>query len=86
MILRKGRLSLAIDLDVWRSDLLRSGVSEIPVSGDIGARAADLGDFHADPADRLIVATAMRVGADLYTADRRILDWSGPVQRTDASR
>ncbi len=84
-LLRKGRVSLALDLDAWRSKLLRAGLVEIAVIGDIGARAAALADFHADPADRIIVATALREGAVLATADQRILDWAGPVLRTDAS-
>ena len=31
-------------------------------------------DFHRDPADRLIVATAQVHGATLLTRDRRIVD------------
>ena len=84
-LIRKGRMSLARDLDAWRSELLQAGVMEIAVSGDIGARATTLEDFHADPADRLIVATALREGAVVYIADNRILEWTGPVQRSDAS-
>ena len=84
-LIREGRMSLARDLDTWRSDLLQAGVVEIAVSGDIGTRATTLEDLHADPADRLIVATALREGAVLYTADSRILAWTGPVQRSDAS-
>ncbi len=33
------------------------------------------GSFHADPADRMIVATARIAGAMLVTRDRRILDY-----------
>lgn len=82
---RKGRLPLAMDLGTWRAELLEAGVVEITVSGDIGVRAATLEGFHADPPDRMIVATALRQGAVLYTADRRILEWPGSVQRCDAS-
>ena len=81
---RKGRLDLAMDLGSWRMQVLEAGVVEIPVNGDIGALAATLEAFHADPADRMIVATALRDGACLCTADRRILDWPGPIQRRDA--
>ena len=41
------------------------------MDGDIGIRASALTDFHADPADRIIVATAMG-GHRLVTADERI--------------
>ena len=34
------------------------GLIEIPVDGDIAIRANTLSDFPADPADRIIVATA----------------------------
>lgn len=33
------------------------------------------GDFHSDPADRLLVATARRENAVLVTQDRKILDY-----------
>ena len=33
------------------------------------------GDFHTDPADRLLVATARRENAVLVTHDRKILDY-----------
>ena len=40
------------------------------------------GDFHPDPADRLLVATARRENAVLVTHDRKILDYgaSGHVR------
>ena len=31
--------------------------------------------FHKDPADRLIVASCLKLGAPLVTLDRRIRDW-----------
>lgn len=55
----------------------------MPVDGNIGVRAAELTGFHGDPADRIIVATALG-GHQLVTADRRILEWSGAVNRLRA--
>ncbi len=81
---QKGRLTLLNDLAAWRDALLRDGLVEIPVDGEIGIRANELADFHADPADRLIVATALG-GHRLVTADRRILDWPGNLNRLDAT-
>ncbi len=74
------------DLQSWRAQLRQAGLVEIAVTGDIGLRAAELRSFHADPADRIIVASALREGATLCTADRRILDWHGHLKRHDASR
>ena len=85
MLVEKGRVSLPTDVRTWRRLNLRQGLKEIPVDGDIGARAAALEGLPGDPADRIIVATAME-GHRLVTADRRILDWSGPLQRLGATR
>lgn len=83
ILVAKGRMSLPDDVASWRRLNLRQGLSEIPVDGEIGARAGSLAGLHGDPADRIIVATAME-GHRLVTADQRILDWSGPLQRLDA--
>ena len=55
------------------------------VNGAIAIRAVGLADFHADPADRLIVATALE-GHRLVTADERILGWTGPLSRVRADQ
>ena len=81
----KRRLTLLRDIAAWRRTLLQEGLVEIPVDGEIGIRANTLADFHADPADRLIVATALVGGHQLVTADRLILAWAGPLRRLDAT-
>lgn len=86
MQIEKGRLQLDIPAHVWREDLLSAGLLEIPVNGEIGITAATLEGFHGDPADRLIASTALVRGACLLTADGKILDWNGTVQRQDARR
>lgn len=68
----------------WREELLAMGLREIAIDGAIGLAAADLQGFHADPADRLIVATAMANDAALVTADTRILEWQAGLTRVDA--
>jgi PIN domain nuclease of toxin-antitoxin system len=77
-------LRLEQSLEVWRRDLLESGVIELPLGGGGCIAAAELEDFHADPADRLIVASAQQIGATLLTADKKILDWPGRLDRRDA--
>lgn len=81
----KGRMTLLEDVGAWRARLMSDGLVEIPVDGDIGIRANRLDDFHADPADRIIVATALG-GHTLVTADSRILQWGGDLRRVDARR
>ena len=84
MQIRKDRLGFHLDLDGWRRDLLDLGLVEIPIDGAIAARAGLLQDIHGDPADRLIVATALE-GHRLVTADRGILGWSGRLSRLSAT-
>ena len=84
MQIRKGRLGFRLDPDAWRRDLRNQGLIEIPVDGGIASRAGLLADMHGDPADRIIVATALE-GHQLVTADRQILDWPGRLHRLPAS-
>ena len=83
MLKDKGRLRFPEDVALWRREQLDHGLVEIPVDGGIAIRAGLLTDLHGDPADRLIVATALE-GHRLVTADRRILDWPGLLNRLDA--
>ena len=83
VLVDKGRIRLAEDVRAWRHEHLDQGVVEIPVDGEIGVRAANLTGFHPDPADRLIVATAL-AGHRLVTSDRRILEWPGKLGRLNA--
>jgi PIN domain nuclease of toxin-antitoxin system len=77
MLAARGRISLARPLSHWRELVLAlPGIAEEPVTGDIGIEAVQLpGDFHADPADRLLVATCRLRGHRLGTHDGRILDY-----------
>ena len=83
MLQAKSRLTLTSDIASVRQLLLRSGLNEIHLDGEIGIRAGLLADFHGDPADPIIVATAQD-GHQLVTADQRILDWGGQLERIDA--
>ncbi len=83
LLKRKRRIRFPDDVSRWRGELLAQGVNEISVDGSIGIRAAALQDFHADPADRVIVATALDEH-QLVTADQSILGWSGALDRLDA--
>ncbi len=84
MLHDKGRLTLLQDIGAWRRTLLDDGLVEITVDGEIGTHAAGLASLPGDPADRLIVATALLGGHQLVTADRRILGWAGQLRRLDA--
>ena len=69
----------------WYEWLLAEGFNEIPVTGVIAARAGELLDMHGDPADGIIVATALE-GHLLITSDRPILNWPHELDRFSARR
>ena len=58
MLVQKGRLDLAPDVDTWISANLKRPVELEPISPAICIASSRLLEFHGDPADRLIVATA----------------------------
>ena len=82
----RGRVTIHADVVPWRNMILRLGINELPITGEIAITAARLPDFHGDPADRLITATAHANSATLVTADRRILQWRSLLRRIDARR
>jgi PIN domain nuclease of toxin-antitoxin system len=75
MLVARGRLQLAMDLDDWLTTVGEiDGLSFIPADVALGVQSVRLPDeFHADPADRMIVALARHYAAPLVTADRKIL-------------
>ncbi len=82
----RARIRLRLPVAQWRRDLIAGGPVELAVDGEIGIAAVALDGFHADPADRMIVSTAVLKGATLLTADERILKWPGALPRHDARR
>ncbi|MEA3348588.1 MAG: type II toxin-antitoxin system VapC family toxin [Pseudomonadota bacterium] len=77
MLVGKKRLEIKMDLQVWRLELLGNGLQEITMHGFMAIQAANLADFHGDPADRMIVSSALANSATLITADEKILAWQG---------
>jgi PIN domain nuclease of toxin-antitoxin system len=77
MLVKAERLRLTIDVEPWLAHLESLPYLDfIPVDNRIGIRAVTLDDFpHRDPADRIIVATALGLGATLVTADERLLGY-----------
>ncbi len=86
MLTAKGRISLSQPISRWMDSLLRQGLQEVAISGALGIIAAELKDFHGDPADRIIVATTIDHSACLVTADAQILGWSKKLKCLDAAK
>jgi PIN domain nuclease of toxin-antitoxin system len=78
MLVAKQRLVVSLPCQDWvRQALQVPGLSLVPLTPEIAVQASFLpGEFHGDPADRIIVATARATGAVIVTADQRILDYA----------
>lgn len=74
MLIAKGRLALSMDVAEWLACVSQiESVSFVPVDNTIAVKSTELpGEFHKDPADRMIVATARKLAAPLVTADEKI--------------
>ena len=74
MLVQRGRIALAMDMDEWlRAVESIEGVSIVPITAQIAAQSVNLpGEFHKDPADRMIVALARELNAPVITADDKI--------------
>ena len=79
LLVKKGRLELTKDVEDWvaASEALPF-FRFVPVDNRIALRSNLLtGRLNEDPADRIIIATAMVLGATLITKDRKIRSYSG---------
>jgi predicted nucleic acid-binding protein len=70
----RGRLSLSMDVTPWLAAIEDvDAISFVPVDRKIAVVAVELpGQFHKDPADRIIVATERKLGLPIVTADEKI--------------
>jgi PIN domain nuclease of toxin-antitoxin system len=77
MLVAKSRIELSMDVEVWIDLALQHPkVKLLPLTPAIAVLSTQLpGDFHGDPADRLIVATSLIQQAPLISKDRKIQSW-----------
>jgi len=77
MLIVNGRLVLSMDVENWLDEVSQiDGVRFVPVDNEIGIKSTMLpGEFHKDPADRIIVATARKLAIPLVTADEKIINY-----------
>ena len=75
MLVTKGRVALDRPVSAWINDLLATGPADIAeLTPAIAVTAGQLPDFHGDPADRIIFATAAARQLPLVTKDPRLHD------------
>ena len=72
-----GRLELPCSLEEWFEDALSyPGIRLLELTPEIAIESTQLpGEFHRDPADQMIVATARMYGCPLVTSDGRLLEY-----------
>ena len=90
LLASKQRIDLHRDVMEWVHEVLAlPGLSLVQLLPEIAVTSTRLPfEMHPDPADRILVATARRLGATLVTADRALLDLagSGRFKAMDACR
>ncbi|MCP4372402.1 MAG: type II toxin-antitoxin system VapC family toxin [Deltaproteobacteria bacterium] len=70
----KGKIKFSMPLRTWLDAALTKGVLVQELSTDIYLESCSLpGDFHGDPADQIIVATARTLNFKLLTYDNKII-------------
>lgn len=74
LLVQRGRLTLTMDLGDWIGTVATiDAIQFVPVDNEIAMQSARLpGDFHPDPADRMIVALARHLTVPLVSGDARI--------------
>lgn len=77
MLAAKNRITLSKSISQWVEESLgQPGVNLALLSPQIAIESSFLpGDFHGDPADRIIIATARIEDLVLLTRDRQILSY-----------
>ena len=86
LLVSKRRLQALRTASQQRMTILNSGVHELPITGEIAILSVELENLPADPADRLIVATAIKHSATLITADEALLHGNTPSPGCAASK
>ena len=77
MLEAKQRILLRSDCLTWlRESMRKTRIKVVPLNTEISVESTYLpGEFHGDPADRIIVATARHTGLTLLTRDQRIIEY-----------
>jgi PIN domain nuclease of toxin-antitoxin system len=77
MLVAKKRLALSVSATDWVRQALRyPGIRQLRLTPNIAVASTELpGDFHPDPADRIIVATARAHDVPVMTNDDRIRNY-----------
>jgi len=75
LLVDTGRITLDVPVEAWTTRFLaRPGLEPVPLGHQAAARGYRLRELkHRDPADRLLIASAIELACPLVTYDERIL-------------
>lgn len=78
MLVRSERITLTMRPSAWLARATQDwGIRVVPIDTDIALASTSLpGDFHRDPADRFLVATARVLDVPIVTRDAAILAYA----------
>lgn len=69
-LVKRKRIELPLPVREWlREALAPSGIESLPITAEIAAASAELPEHHKDPADRIIIATALAYNGKLASVD-----------------
>lgn len=74
-----GRADFQVDARILRRALLDNGYTELPISSDHAVFIQSLPSIHKDPFDRILVAQATLEGIQLFTSDKLVAQYPGPI-------
>ena len=77
MMVTRGRINLAISPEEWLDYAINNtGLTVLELNPKTALEACHLpGNFHKDPADQIITATARISRSQLITKDQKIIDY-----------
>lgn len=77
-LVEKNRIAFSIPVWQWiRQSMLEKEIRVAGLTPEIAVESTQLPDFHGDPADQIIAATARILGMPLVTSDKRIRRYPG---------
>lgn len=74
MLVARDRIALSMDVAEWLNVVDEiDAIRFVHIDNEIAVKSVELpGEFHKDPADRMIVATARKFAVPIVTADEKI--------------
>ena len=77
LLVDKKRLELTLDITDWIAKSEKLPFFQfIPVDNSVAVKSVNLPQpLHSDPADRIIIATAITIAASVVTKDEKILNY-----------